>query len=142
MSRGNLAEALRRLEHHAGAPGIDGTTTRAAAVVAWPLAAGPLSARRGYPPPQPVRRLTIPSPRAGSAMLGVPAAVDRLICQAIAQVLTPVFDPHFHPYSFGYWPGRLQHHAVEWARQFIADGAAGAPILIWTRSSIASSTTR
>jgi len=26
-------------------------------------------------------------------MLGVPAAVDRLICQAIAQVLTPIFDP-------------------------------------------------
>jgi hypothetical protein len=25
--------------------------------------------------------------------LGVPAAVDRLICQAIAQVLTPIFDP-------------------------------------------------
>jgi group II intron reverse transcriptase/maturase len=57
-------------------------------------------------------------------MLGVPAAVDRLICQAIAQVLTPVFDPHFHPHSFGFRPGRSQHHAVERARQFIADDAA------------------
>jgi group II intron reverse transcriptase/maturase len=54
----------------------------------------------------------------------VPAAVDRLICQAIAQVLTPVFDPHFHPHSFGFRPGRSQHHAVERARQFIADDAA------------------
>ena len=43
LSRGNVAEALRRVEQNAGAPG--------------------------------------------------PAAVDRLICQAIAQVLTPVFDP-------------------------------------------------
>ena len=57
-------------------------------------------------------------------MLGVPAAVDRLICQAIAQVLTPVFDPLFHPHSFGFRPGRSQHDAVERARQFIADDAA------------------
>ena len=57
-------------------------------------------------------------------MLGVPAAVDRLICQAIAQVLTPIFDPLFHPHSFGFRPGRSQHHAVERARQFIADDAA------------------
>jgi group II intron reverse transcriptase/maturase len=57
-------------------------------------------------------------------MLGVPAAVDRLICQAIAQVLTPIFDPHFHPHSFGFRPGRSAHDAVERARQFIADDAA------------------
>ena len=35
----------------------------------------------------------IPKPSGGMRKLGVPAAVDRLICQAIAQVLTPVFDP-------------------------------------------------
>jgi retron-type reverse transcriptase len=66
----------------------------------------------------------IPKPSGGMRMLGVPAAVDRLICQAIAQVLTPVFDPHFHPCSFGFRPGRSQHHAVQQARQFIADDAA------------------
>ena len=66
----------------------------------------------------------IPKPAGGMRMLGVPAAVDRLICQAIAQVLTPVFDPLFHPHSFGFRPGRSQHHAVERARQFIADDAA------------------
>ncbi|MCA1679849.1 MAG: hypothetical protein LC777_13305 [Actinobacteria bacterium] len=55
--------------------------------------------------------------------MGVPAAVDRLICQAIAQVLTPIFDPRFHPHSFGFRPGRSQHHAVRRARQFINDGA-------------------
>ena len=37
----------------------------------------------------------IPKPSGGLRMLGVPAAVDRLICQAIAQVLTPIFDPGF-----------------------------------------------
>ena len=50
--------------------------------------------------------------------------MDRLICQAIAQVLTPIFDPKFHPDSFGFRPGRSQHHAVERARQFISDDAA------------------
>jgi RNA-directed DNA polymerase len=49
--------------------------------------------------------------------------VDRLICQAIAQVLTPIFDPQFHTHSFGFRPGRSQHHAVRRARQFINDGA-------------------
>jgi group II intron reverse transcriptase/maturase len=39
-------------------------------------------------------------------------------------VLTPIFDPHFHPHSFGFRPGRSAHHAVERARQFIADDAA------------------
>ena len=55
--------------------------------------------------------------------LGVPAVVDRLICQALSQVLTPIFDPQFHPHSFGFRPGRSQHHAVERARQFINDDA-------------------
>jgi len=56
-----------------------------------------------------------------------------LICQAIAQVLRPIFDPEFHPHSFGFRPGRSQHHAVERARQFIVDGAAWCVDLISTR---------
>ena len=88
----------------------------------WPEVRSQLDA--GTYRPQPVRRVMIPKPSGGLRMLGVPAAVDRLICQAIAQVLTPVFDPLFHPHSFGFSPGRSQHHAVERARQFINDDAA------------------
>jgi len=125
LSRENLAEALRRVEQNAGAPGIDGMSTeelRPWLHDHWPEVRAMLDA--GSYRPQPVRRVMIPKPAGGQRKLGVPAAVDRLICQAIAQVLTPVFDPHFHPHSFGFRPGRSQHHAVERARQFIAGGAA------------------
>ena len=125
LSRENLAEALRRVEQNAGAPGIDGMSTKELRPWLkdhWPEVRSQLDA--GTYRPQPVRRVMIPKPSGGLRMLGVPAAVDRLICQAIAQVLTPVFDPQFHPHSFGFRPGRSQHHAVERARQFIADDAA------------------
>jgi len=124
-SRGNLAEALRRVEQNAGAPGIDGMSTeelRPWLKDHWPQVRSALDA--GTYRPQPVRRVMIPKPSGGQRKLGVPAAVDRLICQAIAQVLTPIFDPNFHRHSFGFRPGRSQHQAVERARQFIADGAA------------------
>ena len=114
MARGNLAEALRRVERNAGAPGIDGMSTkelRPWLKDCWPLVRFKLDA--GTYRPQPVRRVMIPKPSGGLRMLGVPAAVDRLICQAIAQVLTPVFDPSFHPHSFGFRPGRSAHQAVE-----------------------------
>ena len=124
LSRGNLAEALRRVERNAGAPGIDGMSTeelRPWLRDHWPEVRSQLEA--GTYRPQPARRVMIPKPSGGMRKLGVPAAVDRLICQAIAQVLTPIFDPQFHPHSFGFRPGRSQHQAVERARQFISDGA-------------------
>jgi RNA-directed DNA polymerase len=125
LARGNFAEALRRVEQNAGAAGIDGMSTeelRPWLHDHWPEARSQLEA--GTYRPQPVRRVMIPKPSGGQRKLGVPAAVDRLICQAIAQVLTPIFDPSFHPHSFGFRPGRSQQHAVERARQFIVDDAA------------------
>ena len=124
LSRGNLAEALRRVEQNAGAPGPDGMGTeelRPWLRDHWPQIRSRLDA--GTYRPRPVRRVTIPKPSGGQRALGVPAAVDRLICQALARVLTPIFDPRFHPHSFGYRPGRSAHQAVERARRFIADGA-------------------
>jgi RNA-directed DNA polymerase len=108
MARGNLAEAFRRVEQNAGAPGIDGMSTKELRPWLedhWSEVRSALEA--GTYRPQAVRRVMIPKPSGGLRKLGVPAAVDRLICQALSQVLTPIFDPHFHPHSFGYRPGAL-----------------------------------
>jgi retron-type reverse transcriptase len=114
LARGNLALALRRVEQNAGAAGIDGMSTKELRPWLhdhWPEVRSQLEA--GTYRPQPVRRVMIPKPSGGQRALGVPTAVDRLICQAIAHALTPVFDPHFHPHSFGFRPGRSAHDAVE-----------------------------
>jgi len=124
LSRGNLAEALRRVEQNAGAPGIDGMGTKELRPWLkdhWSEVCSQLEA--GTYRPQPVRRVMIPKPSGGQRMLGVPTVVDRMICQALAQALVPVFDPYFHPHSFGFRPGRSARDAIERARQFIADGA-------------------
>jgi RNA-directed DNA polymerase len=143
LSRGNLAEALRRVEQNAGAAGIDGMSTkelRPWLMEHWSRVRSQLDA--GTYRPQPVRRVMIPKPSGGQRKLGVPAAVDRLICQALSQVLTPIFDPYFHSHSFGYRPGRSQHDAVERARQFINDDAAWCADLDLESFSTAFSTTR
>jgi RNA-directed DNA polymerase len=124
-AREDLVDALRGVGQNAGAAGIDGVSTeQLRAVVERPLATAPLRARGGHLPAAARQEVTIPKPSGGQRTLGVPAAVDRLICQAFSQVPTPVFDPHFHPHSFGFRPGRSAHGAVERARQCIGDGAA------------------
>lgn len=123
LSRENLATALRRVEQNAGAPGIDGLTTRELRpwlFQHWKSVLANLDS--GTYKPQPVRRVTIPKPAGGTRDLGVPTALDRLIQQATLQVLTPVFDPHFSEASFGFRPGRSAHGAVLTARRHIEAG--------------------
>jgi RNA-directed DNA polymerase len=127
FSRGNLAEALRRVEQNAGAPGIDGMRVEELGPWLhrhWSEVKAVLDV--GTYQPSPVRRVTIPKPSGGERELGVPTAVDRLICQALAQVLTPIFDPGFSERSFGFRPVRSAHEAVERARRDIAEGHAWA----------------
>jgi retron-type reverse transcriptase len=81
LARGNLAEALRRVEQNAGALGIDGMSIKELRPWLkdhWPQVRSALDA--GTYRPQPVRRVMIPKPSGGLRMLGVPAVVDRLIC--------------------------------------------------------------
>ena len=123
LSRANLARALGRVERNAGAAGIDGMGTeelRPWLRRHWPRVRSRLDA--GTYRPQPVRRVTIPKPSGGERELGVPAALDRPIQQALLRVLGAVFDPSFSDWSLGFRPGRSAHQAVEAARRHIAAG--------------------
>ena len=73
LARENLAEALRRVEQNAGAPGIDGMNTEELRLWLhdhWPEVRSMLDA--GTYRPQPVRRVMIPKPSGGLRKLGVP----------------------------------------------------------------------
>ena len=77
LSRGNLAEALRRVEQNAGAAGIDGMSTKELRPWLkdhWPQVRSQLEA--GIYRPQPVRRVMIPKPSGGLRMLGVPTVTS------------------------------------------------------------------
>jgi RNA-directed DNA polymerase len=66
ISRGNLAEALRRVEQNAGAAGIDGMSTKELRPWLkdhWPEVRSALEA--GTYRPQAVRRVMIPKPSGG-----------------------------------------------------------------------------
>ena len=143
LARENLAEALKRVEQKAGAPGIDGMSTKELRPWLhdhWPQIRSALDA--GTYRPQPVRRVMIPKPSGGVRMLGVPAVVDRLICQAIAQVLTPVFDPLFIPIASGFARGAHSITLLSGHASSSLMTRRGASILIWTRSLTGFSTTR
>ena len=142
LSRGNLAEAFRRVEQNAGAAGIDGMSTkelRSWLEEHWPEVRSALEA--GTYRPQPVRRVTIPKPSGGMRKLGVPAVVDRLICQAIAQVLTPCLTLISIPIASGFGPGARPIRRSSGHASSSLMTRRGASILTWTRSLTGSSTT-
>ncbi|HEV2292145.1 MAG TPA: group II intron reverse transcriptase/maturase [Gemmatimonadales bacterium] len=123
FSQYNLRRASAQVVANHGAPGPDGMTVEELPDhldAHWPEIRQSLD--QGTYRPAPVRRVFIPKPDGRRRELGVPTAVDRVICQAIAQVLIPIFDPTFSESSFGFRPKRSQHMAVEAARRHIADG--------------------
>jgi RNA-directed DNA polymerase len=123
LERNNMLKALRRVESNKGAPGSDGMdwkSLRPYLVEHWPRIKEELLG--GTYKPLPVRRVEIPKPDGGVRLLGIPAATDRLIQQALLQVLTPVFDPEFSEQSCGFRPGRSAHQAVKQAQGYIEAG--------------------
>lgn len=124
LSRGNLLEALKRVEANKGSHGVDGMSVkslRGHIVQNWMMIRKEIE--EGTYQPSPVRRVEIPKPNGGGVrMLGIPTVTDRMLQQAIAQVLTPLFDPQFSEHSYGFRPKRRGHDAVRKAREFIKEG--------------------
>ena len=123
LGRGNLIQALRRVEKNRGAAGVDGMTVeemRPYLKDQWPGIRERLL--EGTYEPRAVRRVEIPKPGGGKRGLGIPTVIDRLIQQALLQVLTPLFDPRFSEHSYGFRPGRRAHDGVRAARGYIQRG--------------------
>jgi group II intron reverse transcriptase/maturase len=69
--------------------------------------------RMGYRP-QPKRRTYIPKPGSDKGRpLGISCFEDKLVELATKRVLEPIFEPIFEDCSYGYRPGRSQHHCVD-----------------------------
>jgi len=125
LERGNMLEALKRVEGNKGAPGVDGMTTaqlRGYVLRHWEKIKGALLS--GTHRPMPVRRAEIPKDSGGVRLLGIPTALDRLIQQAVAQALSPLWEPTFSERSYGFRPGRSAHKAVGQAREYVEAGFA------------------
>ncbi len=124
VERGNMIEALRRVERNKGSGGIDKMPVgelRPYLNAHWSRIKEELLS--GSYQPSAVREVNIPKPGGkGMRKLGIPTVVDRLIQQAMHQVLSPVFDPFFSDHSYGFRPGRSAHQAVLQARDYVAGG--------------------
>ena len=123
LERGNMLEALKRVESNKGAPGVDRMkTTQLRGYVRRHWDEIKVALLNGTHKPLPVRRTEIPKDGGGMRLLGIPTVLDRLIQQAMAQVLSAVWDHTFSEFSFAYRPGRSQEMAIQQAKRHVEAG--------------------
>jgi RNA-directed DNA polymerase len=108
-----LRESFQALERQA-APGMDGLT--------WQDYEANLEANlqdlhhrvhRGSYRAKPVRRRFIPKPDGRQRPLGVTALEDKILQRAVVRVLNAIYEEDFLGFSYGFRPGRSQHHALD-----------------------------
>ena len=108
-----LRAAYGALAHRAAA-GVDGMT--------WAGYGEGLEARlvelharlhRGAYRARPSRRVYIPKPDGRQRPLGVAALEDKIVQRAVVEVLNAIYEVDFAGFSYGFRPGRSQHHALD-----------------------------
>jgi len=108
-----LREAYFGLKRDA-APGVDGQTWRQ---YGEDLEASlqDLSTRlqRGAYRAKPVRRVYISKADGRQRPLGVPVLEDKIVQRATVEVLNAIYETDFLGFSYGFRPGRSQHHALD-----------------------------
>lgn len=108
-----LRDAYLALKRRAAA-GVDGVT--------WDEYGRNLEARlvdlharvhRGAYRAKPSRRVYIPKPDGRQRPLGIAALEDKVLQRAVVEVLNAVYEVDFLGFSYGFRPGRSQHHALD-----------------------------
>lgn len=113
-----LREAWKLVKRKQGAAGIDGVTIEdfeseleGNLYKIW----NRMTSGSYFPPP--VRIVEIPKSSGGTRKLGIPTVADRVAQTVAKKALEPIVEPKFHKDSYGYRPGRQQHHALEIAKR-------------------------
>lgn len=109
----HLRDAYMGLKQRA-APGVDGMT--------WAQYGKDLEAnlanlsdrlRRKAYRAKPVRRVHLPKPDGSQRPLGITALEDKIVQAVATKMLNAIYEPVFLGFSYGFRPGRSQHHALD-----------------------------
>src|SRR5499425_1111367 len=95
------------------APGVDGETWRHYGEELENLQDLSERLKRGAYRAKPVRRVYIAKTDGRQRPLGVPVLEDKIVQRAAVEVLNAIYETDFLGFSYGFRPGRSQHHALD-----------------------------
>jgi RNA-directed DNA polymerase len=112
-----LSHAYRLVKANQGACGVDGVTFEGIEGMegGYEGYLGSIAKElrgKGYKP-MPVRRVYIQKADGGKRSLGIPTIKDRIVQTAVKIVVEPVFEADFQENSYGFWPNRSAHQAMD-----------------------------